>query len=220
MYQQKTESPQTWKKNSIHARQQKWTQKPLHGQYPRQIEEVTNQETRYRWLKHVNLKIETEALITAAQDQAINTKAHKTYIMKTNNDPKCRLCKENDETTAHLLTGCQKLAASEYLRRHNEVAKIIHRPICNEYGIPVEDQYWKHMPLAVTETDQVKILWDMEIRTDHHIQCRRPDIVITDKIKKKTMIIDIAIPDDRNIQMKEQEKISKYQDLRLEVQKL
>ena len=44
--------------------------------------------------------------------------------------------------------------------------------------------------------------------------------MITDKINKKTLVVDIAIPDDRNIREKEREKIEKYQDLRLEIQRL
>lgn len=37
------------------------------------------------------LKIETEALKTAAQDHALNTKYHKTKVPHTMNDPICRM---------------------------------------------------------------------------------------------------------------------------------
>ena len=79
------------------------------------------------------MKIETEALITAAQDQALNTKAHATYITKTSADAKCRMCKSKDEIVLHILTACPKLAATEYLKRHNEVVRLIHRSICEHY---------------------------------------------------------------------------------------
>ena len=122
----------------------------------------------------MNLKIETEALLTAAQDQALSTKAHKTYIQKTSTDAKCRLCKDTDETVSHILTACRILAPTEYVRRHNEVAKVIHLNICKAYDIQTPKQYWKHEPLPVTDNEKAKILWDFEIRTDHHISARRP----------------------------------------------
>ena len=42
------------------------------------------------------------------------------------------------------------------------------------------------------------------------IEARRPDIVVVDKVKKETMIIDVAIPGDTRICNKEQEKNGKY----------
>ena len=140
--------------------------------------------------------------------------------MKVSADPKCRMCGEADETVSHILTACKTLAATQYLRRHNEVARAVHWGICKAYDVEVSKSYWKHEPPDVVETQSVKILWDFEIQTDHHIPARRPDIVVRDKSRKKTTIIDIAVPEDRNIQQKEKEKIDKYQDLRLEVKRL
>ena len=200
--------------------QEKWMNKPLHGQYPKQVLEVTDNEHAYQWMGKTGLKIETEALITAAQEQALNTNAHKAKILHTSSDSRCRMCKATDETITHITSGCQKLAQTEYLKRHNNVAKIIHKNICEEYDIETVTQPWLHKPESVTENNQVKILWDFEIRTDHVIPARRPDIVVVDKVKREATIIDVAVPSDRNIQDKETEKITKYQDLKLEIQKL
>jgi len=38
--------------------------------------------------KSTGLKVETEALITAAQDQALDTKCHKAKVLHLSNDPK------------------------------------------------------------------------------------------------------------------------------------
>ena len=38
--------------------------------------------------------------------------------------------------------------------------------------------------------------------------------------ERESQIIDFVIPDDQNIAIKEQEKIEKYQDLRIELQKV
>ena len=209
-----------WRKVTLEETRNTWMNKPLHGQYIRQIAEATTNEAAFRWLTETGLKIETEALITAAQDQALPTKMIKAKIMKTSHDTKCRLCKEKDETVAHLLSACPKLAGSEYIRRHNEVAKILHHGISQHHNIPTTDRTWLHQPEAVTETDEVKILWDFEIRTDRIITARRPDIVVIDKTDKTATIIDVAVPNDHNIRVKEQDKVEKYQDLRLEIQRL
>ena len=154
---------ETWKKTTKQELAHTWSQKPLHGQYVRQADEISTKQSTYKWLKEAGLKAETEALITAAQDQALNTKSHKTKILKISNDSKCRLCKSMDETAEHILSGCQVLAGTEYAKRHNEVAKHIHRNLCENYGIKTPERAWMHQPEAVTETEEVKILWDFEI---------------------------------------------------------
>ena len=70
------------------------------------------------------------------------------------------------------------------------------------------------------ENEKCKILCDFAIQTDEEIEHRRPDIVVIDKEKREFKIIDIAVLGDQNIKVKELEKITKYQDLRLQVQKL
>ena len=219
--QQEAVKKDEWKAGWSRRYKSKWREKPLHGQYPQQVEEVTTTEMAYKWLSCTGLKIETEALITAAQDQALNTKSHQTNIMKVTTDSKCRMCTDTDETVSHLVAGCQKLAATEYLERHNKVAAALHLEICRHYGIPTaEQQPWLHRPETVNETERVKILWDFEVRTDRAITARRPDIIVVDKQEKTAKIIDVAIPLDKNIRGKESEKIQKYQDLKLELQKL
>ena len=52
------------------------------------------------------------------------------------------------------------------------------------------------------------------------IECRKPDIVVVDKVNKKCLIIDVAIPGDSRVGKKEEEKVEKYQELRQEIIKL
>ena len=58
------------------------------------------------------------------------------------------------------------------------------------------------------------------IQTDRVIEHRRPDIVVVEKIGEKCFIIDIAVAGDHNVQQKELEKKTKYEDLRIEIAKL
>ena len=163
LYQQKSEQHKDWKRRITEDRLRRWREKPLHGQYPTQMD-ITTTKACFGWLKNVRLKMETEALLVAAQDQALRTKAHTTYIQKTTNDPKCRMCRTTDETVAHLLSSCSKLAGNKYLQRHNEVAKLVHRSICKAFNIKVTRQHWMHVPESVTENDKVKVLWDFDIQ--------------------------------------------------------
>ena len=66
----------------------------------------------------------------------------------------------------------------------------------------------------------VKYLRTLQSKQIKEIEHRRLDIVVIDKEKRECKIIDLAVPGDQNIKVKELEKITKYQDLRLQVQKL
>ena len=62
-----------------------WKQKPLHGQFPLQIEAISTIICACPWLCLSYLKIENEAMI-AAQDQAIFTKAYNVNVLHSSND--------------------------------------------------------------------------------------------------------------------------------------
>ena len=220
LFPEPTTSLSSFKSDLLQSNLLRWKEKPLHGQYPTQVELLTTVKCAYKWLCCCNLKIETEALLTAAQDQALCVRSYSSFILHST-DPLCRLCGNGAETIFHLLSACSCLAATEYLNRHNAVASILHRNICSSYHFPVHcDKPWLYQPEPVLEGNGVKILWDFDIRTDHIISARRPDIVIVDYNQQKGIILDVAIPADINIATKEQEKVVKYQQLRLELEKL
>ena len=70
------------------------------------------------------------------------------------------------------------------------------------------------------ENENYKLLWDFSIRTDHHIEARRLDLVLVDKSKKSCNIIDVAIPEDSGVKEKEAEKVEKYQNLARELRRM
>ena len=67
---------------------------------------------------------------------------------------------------------------------------------------------------------RVELLWDMTLTTDREVGSNRPDIVIRDKEEKKVYIIDVSCPSDVNVKNKENEKITKYSGLRVELAKM
>ena len=60
----------------------------------------------------------------------------------------------------------------------------------------------------------------MKVHTDKTIKAKKPDIIIKDKQEKTCMLIDMAIPYDRNTLVKVAEKLSKYKDLEIEITKM
>ena len=67
------------------------------------------------------------------------------------------------------------------------------------------------------ENQDTKVLGEFNIRTNRVIEARNPDIVLIDKENQETLIIDVAILRDCHVRDKKAEKISKYQDLALEI---
>jgi hypothetical protein len=199
----------------------KWREKPLHGQYIRQLDKDIDLKLTFLWLARGTLSIETEGFICAAQEQAIVTRAIASHIHGANISDQCRLCGNAVETTMHILAECSKIAQQEYLDRHNQVAKYIHWRLLQNNGIQTEAKNWKlHEPHKIAEADNIKILWDFNIFTDRKIQARRPDIVIINKTDKTGMIIDINCPNDSNVCKNEKEKCCKYTDLKIELERI
>ena len=100
------------------TRKQKWEVKQLYGRFKR----IINNKT-WTWLRKGNFKRETESLLMAAQNNAIRTNHIKARIDKTQQNSKCRLCGNRDETINHIISGCSKLAQKEYKTRHDWVAR-------------------------------------------------------------------------------------------------
>ena len=111
----------------------------------------------------------------------------------------------SSETVQHIVSGCSQLASKGYTERHNQVANIILRAIWEWYGLSRPSEWWE-LPEKVIENDQAKVLWDFYFRTDKQVIANKPDIVVVDKNTKYTTTIDISIPNDRNIKIKELEK--------------
>ena len=71
----------------------------LHGQFEKDTEAVKTKES-WDWLRCGDLKRETEALIMAAQEQALNTNSIKKNIYKITDSDKCRLYGKNTESAS------------------------------------------------------------------------------------------------------------------------
>ena len=142
-------------------------------------------------------------------------------LKKSDVDPKCRLCGRFNKTIDHLLvSGCPELVKTKYTHCHNKAAAHMHWKISIEFGIEVKEQWYEHEPKAVTKNDSITFLWDMPIHNDRTIAANRPDIVLKNKTDKTCLLIDMTIPLDTNTSVKTTEKLTKYKDLEIEVERM
>ena len=73
---------------------------------------------------------QNRGFLTAIQDQVILTRNYTKYILKQPNiDELCRRCGKESETIQHITAACEQLAPTEYLKRHDGLAKIIHQKL-------------------------------------------------------------------------------------------
>ena len=140
--------------------------------------------------------------------------------MKDGTSPLCQICGKYEETIDHIVAGCPELAKTDYIERHNRVAKYTHWMLCQTFNIKTTDRWYHHEPKTVEETRDISILWDMPVMTDCQINADRPDIIIRNKTEKTCTLIDISIPSDKNTSVKTLEKLSKYKDLEIEISRM
>ena len=216
----RNETENTMKNRMTITRKQKWEGKQLYGRFKRLINNISLDKT-WTWLRKGNFKRETKSLLTAAQDGAIRTNHIKARIDKTQQNSKCRLCGDRDETINHIISECSKLAQQACKARHDWIGKVIHWEMCKKFKFDHTNKWYMHNPAPLLENDTHKLLWDFNIQTDPLIPTRRPDLIIINKKKKRTCkIVDFAVPADHRIKLKECEKTDKYLDLARELKKL
>ncbi len=55
--------------------------------------------------------------------------------------------------------------------------------MCKKFKFDNTNKLYMHNPASVLENDTHKLLWNFDIKTDHLIPARRPDLVIFNKKK-------------------------------------
>ena len=114
------------------TRKQKWEEKQLYGHFKRLINNISHEKTE-TWLRKGNVKRETESLLIAAQNNTIRTNHIKARIYRMQQNSKCRLCGDRDETINHIISERSKLEQKKYKTRHDWVGKVIHWELCKKF---------------------------------------------------------------------------------------
>ena len=129
------------------------------------------------------------------------------------------MCSQNEETVGRIVSERETLAKTQYISRHNKAAAYLHWRICKDHDIESIDKWYEHKPeTLMNNQDNITIMWDMPVHNDRTISKNRPEFIVKDSVNSTSKLIDMTIPSDRNITLKEIEKKSKYKDLELEIQ--
>ena len=80
------------------------------------------------------------------QNNAIRINYVKTKSDKTQQNSKCRLCGDRDETINHMVSEYSKLAQKEYKSRHDWVGKVIHLELCKKFKFAQTNKYTTQIP--------------------------------------------------------------------------
>ena len=134
-------------------------------------------------------------------------------------DGRCRVCFQHSETVELLVAGCQKLANSEYLSRHNRALMILAVAWAKEHGLVGQDVVWYEQRWdrgTAFENERAKLVWDFEFHLRKTTTSRRPDLILETKEDRKILICDMACPQQQNIDTKRMEKLTKYRQLAFE----
>ena len=109
----------------------------------------------------------------------------------------CRRCGKESEINQHITAAREQLASTEYVQRHDGLAKVILQKLAEAAEL-IEDKspYYKSRPANVLENKNVKLYWNRSILTDKTMLFNRPDITYMNNKTKNTFLIDITI---RNI---------------------
>jgi hypothetical protein len=89
----------------------------------------------------------------------------------------CRRCGKESVTIQHITAACEQLAPTEFVKRHDGVAKVIHQKLAEAAEL-IEDKspYYKYTPASVLQNDNFKLYRNRSIITDKTVPSNRPDI--------------------------------------------
>ena len=91
------EAKENFKRKIREDLEKAWTDKRMYGQYKRDLGEEVDMVKTWWWLTKGDVKLETEALLCAAQEQVLRTNYVKFHIDRTIESPFRRLCGEKGE---------------------------------------------------------------------------------------------------------------------------
>ena len=98
------------------------------------------------------------------------------------------------------------MATEQYIKRHDRVCAQLHFNICKKIGVKLDNKHWyDQVPKSfkTSHEGKVTILWNQPEQTDRTNPNNKPNIIICDNKKGACMLIDVAIPGDRNVIQKE-----------------
>ena len=191
-----------------------WKLKPLHSQYPLRSQKAdVDLHGIHQWLRNAGYKTETDGFTSPPKIRASSF-----FSMGQT------LGVGSVIQAPSLLTTSSQGALffpQMSIQRDTVVLNNIYTGKSVTYcDIETPDKWYEHGPLPVVDTPKVNNLWDFPIRADRTIQANWSDIEIKHKQYRTYQLIDMNVPSDSNISAKEFEKLSKYENLEIEIDKV
>jgi hypothetical protein len=107
------------------------------------------------------------------------------------------------------------VAKEKYIKRHDRVCAQLHFNICKETGVKLDNKHlYDNVPISVKQVMKVRLPY---YKTNRTIPNNKPDIIIWDNKQGTCMLLNVAIPGDRNVIKIKAENIFKYKDLIIEI---
>jgi len=178
-----------------------------------------NNNNNNKWLTKADLFAETEPFLTLIENQVVLTRNYKKYILKQpDTEELCRRYGKESETIQHISAACDQLAPTEYVKRCDGLAKIIHQKLAEAAElIENKSAYYKYTPANVLENENFKLYWNRKILADKTVYFNRPDTTFMNKKTKNTFLIDTAVPNTHNLAKTITDKQNNYQELANEI---
>jgi hypothetical protein len=102
---------------------------------------------------------------------------------------------------------------------HDKVCTHLHYSIYKKVGIKTTESWYCYIPKSVTGHEDMTVLWNQGVQTGREVVANRPDVIVKNK-DRTCLLIEVAIPSDRNVIQKEAEKKLKYKNLSTEIQRM
>ena len=144
--------------------------KVVHGQYGAQM----RSENAFLWLREGRVDSQTCALVMAAQDAAIRTRAWQARFV--GGTDRYRVCGNGRETVGHILAMCQPHQWTLYKPKKDEVARCIQYSAARVLDLIVQSESFT-LPDVVNGKNG-KVSWDPLCQSLRQMTERRPDLPV------------------------------------------
>lgn len=125
----------------------------------------------------------------------------------------CRHCNEASETLDHILSSCDALAFTNYLDRHDQVARQVAKVIVEKFGVEWKHEYWRGAPpkqfVLKRDGKEGRLQWNPKVKTVDKVEHDRPDLILQ-LPEGPTVFIEFTVCRDDKVVERAKYKEDKY----------
>lgn len=129
-----------------------------------------NNDKDWEWLRKSDLKLKTEAVLCATQEQALGTNYIKYTIDETANSSVCRVYGEKGEMVGRIVCKFKKLTQEEHARRYDNITQMVDYELHGNYSEHTNDITMPSKKLV--KKKEYKVLREGSTQCNHIIETR------------------------------------------------